>query len=404
MTARTPDRALVQRASRVIAAQTAAAVAAVLVLVGLTVYLVQVYQLHDATEDTVRSAARSADEISDAPPGVILIHRTGSEVQIGPGAPAAFEGLRSVRLPAGLIERQVGDQRYEVFTDVRGEDSWSAALNLRRRNEETDRLLGALILAGLVGIAGAAGVGAVVGRRAMRPAAEALALQRRFVADASHELRTPLTIVHTRAQLLRARFQDSEPETRSQLDQLVADTRSLGDVVEDLLMSAQLAHRPEAGELVDLAAVVAEVVDSFEILAAERSVALDTGLDTDHTIDSGAVPSTVRGSRRALRRALAALVDNALGHVASGGRVRVDVTGGAGQVTVRVRDDGEGFDPATAGELLGRFARGSAAPDRRRYGLGLALVHEVVTAHGGTLTLDGSPGAGATVTLTLPAA
>jgi signal transduction histidine kinase len=391
-----PDEALVRRTGLVLAAQAAVAVTVVLAVVGVTVYLVQAYSLHRSTENSVRSAARSAVDLDAVPPGVVLLHRGPGEVELSPGAPAEFEALKSVTLPAGLIERQVGTHRYEIFTDVRPDGSWSAALDLRRRNEETDRLLAALVLAGLPGVAGAAAVGAVVGRRAMRPAANALALQRRFVADASHELRTPLTIVHTRAQLLRARLAEAPEETRTQLDQLVADTRALGEVVEDLLLSAQLSSRPDTGEQVDLATVVTEVADSFRVLAEERGVAL--------TALTSPGPVTVRGSRTALRRALASLVDNALGHVASGGTVRVELEHADGDVTLRVRDDGEGFRPGAGAELLGRFARGTSAADGRRFGLGLALVNEVVVAHGGTFVIGGEPGAGATVTITLPRA
>lgn len=85
------------------------------------------------------------------------------------------------------------------------------------------------------------------GRRAVRPLGRALALQRRFVADVSHELRTPLAILSTRAQLIQGRFGRVDgPDRRlhEHVDQLVADTRALGDVVDDLLRSAELRHRP----------------------------------------------------------------------------------------------------------------------------------------------------------------
>ena len=72
-----------------------------------------------------------------------------------------------------------------------------------RHVAEEHRLIVAVTIAGLLGILLAALIGWVVARRAARPLGAALALQRRFVADASHELRTPLAVVHTRAQLLR---------------------------------------------------------------------------------------------------------------------------------------------------------------------------------------------------------
>ena len=72
-------------------------------------------------------------------------------------------------------------------------------------------------------------------------------------------------------------------------------------------------------------------------------------------------------------------------------------------VTVVVRDDGTGFDPADAERLFARFAR-AGDNDHRRFGLGLALAREVITGHGGTIEAWGSPGKGATFTIRLPQA
>ena len=121
----------------------------------------------------------------------------------------------------------------------------------------------AVTVAGLLGIVLAALIGWLVARRAVRPLGAALTLQRRFVADASHELRTPLAVVHTRAQLLRMQTRPDHPN-RPELDQLIDDTRVLGDVVTDLLTSAQLEHTAPVGEEVDagdLAQLVARSID-----------------------------------------------------------------------------------------------------------------------------------------------
>ena len=392
-----PERALVRRVALVIAAQTAAAVTVILLLVGITVYVVEARTLHRATERAVRTAAQGTSSVEDAPPGVVLLRLgAGGGRSASPGAPREFGSLDLAALPLGLAERDVGTRRYEIFTVSAGGTRLSAALDMRRRSEETDRLLGALTFAGLVGVAGAATVGAAVGRRAVRPAVLALSLQRRFVADASHELRTPLTVVHTRAQLLRARLRGLHPDLAAETDQLVADTRALGEVVEDLLLSAELTARPAAGTVVDFGALVQSVVASLHAIADQRGISL--------VADIPDVPVNVRGVPAALRRALGSLVDNALGHVADGGHIRVRAERIGALVRLTVADDGEGLDPAHVQDLLSRFARGSASGEGRRFGLGLALVQEVVTAHRGRLELTGAPGRGATVTVELPAA
>jgi signal transduction histidine kinase len=121
----------------------------------------------------------------------------------------------------------------------------------------------------------------------------------------------------------------------------------------------------------------------------------------------------VRGAPTALRRALTALVDNAIAHSERGMVVRVVVqadpdgagdAGPDGSVRVAVHDEGEGLDPADATMLRQRFARGasSSTSSGRRFGLGLALVDEVVRAHHGQLEIAGARGEGSSFTMVIP--
>jgi signal transduction histidine kinase len=231
-------------------------------------------------------------------------------------------------------------------------------------------------------------------------------LQRRFVADASHELRTPLAVLHTRAQMVRRHLPGTaSPEVREEVDQLVADTGSLGEVVSDLLLAAQLEQADVPSGEVDLAQVAREVVASM------RPYAEDAGVRLAVEGSPGSPEVVVHGAATALRRALTALVDNAVAHSDRGGAVQVVVRSsseaGAGErlvVSVTVRDEGEGLDPADARTLRQRFARGTTASGRpgRRFGLGLALVDEVVRAHQGRLDITGAPGEGASFTMRIP--
>jgi signal transduction histidine kinase len=108
-----------------------------------------------------------------------------------------------------------------------------------------------------------------------------------------------------------------------------------------------------------------------------------------------------------LRRALTALVDNALGHQHDGGTVELGVARAGAKVTVAVADDGVGIDPEAMATLFTRFSHGAehtARQGREPYGIGLALVREIADAHGGDIAVASEPGEGATFTLTLPAA
>ncbi len=257
----------------------------------------------------------------------------------------------------------------------------------------------ALLIAGAAGVIIAGLVGFLIARRAVRPLGEALALQRRFVADAGHELRTPLTILHTRAQLLARRLGPQHAQAPL-VGQLLADSQALSELIEDLLISAQLQRDPRGADTIELADLAAQVARSVRAIADPARIAV---------VLDAAPGLTVRGSRAALRRALTALVDNALAHCTAGGTIRIAVCRAEKGVDLAVIDDGEGIDPADVDRLLERFARGTSlapgspgAGEARRFGLGLALVREVALTHGGDLAITGSPGRGATVTIRLP--
>jgi len=264
--------------------------------------------------------------------------------------------------------------------------------------DDDDALLrDGLLVAGSVGILVAGLVGFLAARRAVAPLQKALALQRRFVADAGHELRTPMAVLHTRAQLLARRIPPDDP-SRPLADQLLADSRAVGEIVEEMLISAQLTVDPGTVELLDTAELIADTVTSMSVLAAEAGVSL-------HAVTRNNL--TVLGSRAALRRALTALVDNALAHTPPGGHVTVFTEDSGPWVQLTVSDDGEGLAGQDAERLTERFARGQPSDRRvggsRRFGLGLSLAREVAAAHGGTLTLTGTPPPGVRATIRLPA-
>ena len=263
--------------------------------------------------------------------------------------------------------------------------------------DDDDALLrdGLLVAAG-VGVLVAGLVGFFAARRAVVPLQDALALQRRFVADAGHELRTPLAVLHTRAQLLARRLPPADP-ARPVAEQLLADSRVLGAIVEEMLASAQLATQPETGELIDPGALATEVVNSMSVLAADAGITLNASPQSSRM---------VRGSSAALRRALTALVDNALAHTASGGHITVTTLDSGPAVLLTVSDDGEGLAGQDPERLTERFARGrESGPGvrgERRFGLGLALAREVAAAQGGSLTVTGLMPHGVRATVRLP--
>lgn len=389
------DRRLLRRTTVALAVQSAVAVA---VVVGVMVGGLLLVDRHERTvriAEATRGVWSTADDVNDPPPGTWLVEVSASgERRSTRDAPSWLADVDPAVLPDGQARLHVADQELVAWTGVRRPGQrLTAVYDVRSLEEQTERVRAAMLAAAALGVLGAALVGGLLARRAVRPLAEALALQRRFVADASHELRTPLTVLTTRAQLLR-RHVDARG-VADEADQLVRDAQAMGEVVNDLLLSAELRHVPQRGEPVDLQALADEVVASLLPLAQERGVAF---------VRTGSAEATVRGARSALRRAVSSLADNAIAHTPAGGHVSIDVGTDGAEVSVAVVDDGEGLDPSAARAMVRRFARGTTRDEGRRFGLGLALVEEVARAHGGRLEIDGSPGAGASFTLVVPSA
>jgi signal transduction histidine kinase len=395
------EQRLISRTWRSLAVQTALVFAVAFVGLDVLAIGVVLYTSHADSRRTVSQAIADPDVLTAPPTGIRVykLHHGQLSASSGAGAqPVDPAALSSVAPGAQVGPRQVRQdgREYLVQTQRRGTDVIQVALDLTVEEHERHRLFLALAAAGAAGLALAALVGAVIARRAIAPLGQALARQRRFVADASHELRTPLTQLHLRAQLLEREVLGAADSRYLATDagHLVRGTRQLGELVEELLLAAQLQAEPARFGPVDLAALAREAAEDERVRAQERGVAIEVRVSRGGHI--------VRGVPSAIRRVLGSLLDNALAHTTSGIWLEVAGDPDTRLVTATVRDDGAGLDPAQADRLFERFARGNHA-DSRRFGLGLALVKEVVTAHGGEVTVSGRPGEGAAFTITLPA-
>ena len=301
----------------------------------------------------------------------------------------------------------VGGRSFTIRTAASGNRIVQAVLDRHETQEELNRLAIALLLTSGGGVIVASLLAVWLARRAMRPMAEALDLQRRFVADASHELRTPLTLLSTRAQLLRRKLSASTPATalspaasssvEASVDAIIADTRALTSILEDLLVSADSREVDRVS--LDVVTTAEAAVQSFSGTAWHAGLTL-TRSGVDGPLQILAVPV-------ALRRLFVALLDNAVRFARS--RIDVSITADAGAALITVSDDGPGFADDVRPRAFERFATtrtgatdSSGDPQSRHYGLGLALVAEVAAQHGGTVSLGPKSSAGAVIVVRLP--
>ncbi|KAA8886806.1 HAMP domain-containing histidine kinase [Nocardia colli] len=227
------------------------------------------------------------------------------------------------------------------------------------------------------------------------------AKMRQFVADASHELRTPLTTIRGFAELYR---QGATTDPDLFMDRIERESQRMGILVEDLLMLARLdAQRPLEQGQVDLLAVASDAVHSARAMAAaadpdgsSRRIELE--------IETGEGTLEIVGDETRLRQVLANLLNNALTHTPPEAAVAVRLTPTADEVLLEVADTGPGLPADEADRIFERFYRtdNSRARTSGGTGLGLSIVQALVTAHGGSVDVRSTEGAGTTFTVRLP--
>ncbi|MBD8063580.1 sensor histidine kinase [Oceanitalea stevensii] len=226
---------------------------------------------------------------------------------------------------------------------------------------------------------------------------ELLALSQRddFVSSVSHELRTPLTSV-TGYLDLAVDDPDLPPRLRGFLEVAERNAGRLRILIDNLLSAARTASDVGSREDVDLADVVADVVESQSPRAADRDIEIAV------STTGGAVVCADVGR---LTQVVDNVVSNAVKYSHPGGHVSIEISDRNRRVCLAVTDDGPGIPTADQGQLFSRFYR---APQVRHTsvqgtGLGLHISRQIVEALGGTITLTSEPGRGTRVEVLLPA-
>ncbi|MFC9392535.1 sensor histidine kinase [Streptomyces sp. NPDC057027] len=220
-----------------------------------------------------------------------------------------------------------------------------------------------------------------------------VAEQQRFAANASHELRTPLAVSRT---LLDVARRDPTRDREDLLARLTAvNTRAI-DLTEALLLLSRSDRGTFHRESVDLSLVAEEAAETLLPLAEQRGITLDVTGEAART----------SGSAELLLRMVTNLVQNAVVHnLPAGGTVTVHTGTRGGTSLVRVENTGRPVPPELVPTLIEPFQRGTErvrTDGHAGVGLGLALVHSIVRAHGGTLDLVPRPDGGLRVTVRLP--
>ncbi|MGD8352232.1 MAG: HAMP domain-containing sensor histidine kinase, partial [Nitrospirota bacterium] len=206
---------------------------------------------------------------------------------------------------------------------------------------------------------------------------EKLASLGTLVFGVAHELNNPISNISTSCQILKEELEDGDPEHRRELlEQIEAESDRARDVVGTLLEYS----RSKEKKRFNLHRAVAESIRLLRVeVPAKARVEVQVPEDIELFAD-----------KQKIQQMVINLVKNAVDALGDGGDIVVTAGKGPGQVQLAVRDSGRGMDEETLSKVFDPFFSGKKAG--KGYGLGLFIVHNIVEEHGGTISVESSPG------------
>lgn len=223
------------------------------------------------------------------------------------------------------------------------------------------------------------------------------AMKTQFISMATHDLRNPLNVIRGYVALLR----HLPTEQTSLLDECVEgiehSVEKMQALVSEMLDLAKMERR--AGLVmtpVSLNSFLAETVDAFQMIAAEKGVQLAFRQPTEDAV--------IQIDKTRMTRAMDNLISNAIKYTPAGGRVEVVAQVGSSYVLIHVIDTGIGVSQEDLPHLFEAFYRVDRGDDwaPEGTGLGLSIVKTVIEQHGGQIVVESEPGEGSAFTILLP--
>jgi signal transduction histidine kinase len=220
--------------------------------------------------------------------------------------------------------------------------------------------------------------------------------QKQFIQDASHELRTPIAIAQTNIEVLEMDNNVTVTDYKRLTDILKMSLERMSALSEKLLLLSEGAQGRSKWSQVDIQTLIDEVTAEFRAKASMAGITLEIVPIPEGTF--------VEGDALRLKQALVNLVDNAIKYNQPGGKVKISADVIDSRVVIKVQDTGIGISSADQQHIFDRFYRVDKSRSRAQggSGLGLAIVKKIAEEHGGTVSVESTPGTGSTFSITLP--